>query len=159
MAAIIYKPPHETQRLWKRQEKFKASWKPLVTSQGEALGTRGYKCFYYLSLGAGYRVTIDLWRFTDSCILLDAYYFTETECLTSSRYFLTWNISVCMRGRRRTGGERWREGERTAGGGGRRWQGQWGWLGPDLRESWLHLPSSTTTKSPDPAAKMMLSKN
>lgn len=104
MAAIIYKPPHETQRLWKRQEKFKASWKPLVTSQGEALGTRGYKCFYYLSLGAGYRVTIDLWRFTDSCILLDAYYFTETECLTSSRYFLTWNISVCMRGRRRTGG-------------------------------------------------------
>lgn len=58
------------------------------------------------------------------------------------------------------GGERWREGERTAGGGGGgRWQGQWGWLGPDLRESWLHSPSSTTTKSPDPAAKCLVQIN
>lgn len=93
------------------------------------------------------------------CILLGAYYLTETDCLTCSGYFLTWNISVCRKDRRRTegremkGGRQRGRGERTAGGGGRRWQGQWQWLGQDLRESWLHSPSSTTTKSPDPATK------
>lgn len=159
MVAIIYKPQHETQRLWERQEKFKASWKP---AKDIPRGSSGDWKFYSFSLGVGYRVIIGPWRFPDLCVLLGASYSAETAAshtyrIISDLKYLCMCVYEKEKGRGKKGKGEGEEGERTVGGGRGRERRQWQWLGGDLRESWPYSPSSAATKSPDPATKRMLS--